>query len=268
MEQGNFVRYRLGTDVAYGVVRDRVVYGLAAEPWSDEVWTQARVAAGPAVGLVGEVELLAPCQPTKVVAIGLNYRAHAAEHGLDLPAEPLFFLKPASAVIGPGAAIVYPGHLSQWVDHEAELAVVIGRRAHRASREEAPTFVLGYTCANDVTARDLQRRDGQWTRSKGFDTFCPLGPWIVPRPDPAEPGLDPVDLQIRCWVNGQLRQDGRTADMVFSVAELIAHVSAVMTLEPGDVILTGTPAGVGPLVPGDRVAVEIEGIGTLENSVL
>ena len=260
MEQSNLVRYRLGTDVAYGLVKDRVVYGLAAEPWSGQAWIQDH-GAGSAVGLVGEVELLAPCQPTKVVAVGLNYRAHAAEHGLELPAEPLFFLKPASAVIGPGAAIVYPHHLSQWVDHEAELAVVIGRRAHRVPREEALGFVLGYTCANDVTARDLQRRDGQWTRSKGFDTFCPLGPWIVPAPDP-------LDLRIRCWVNGQLRQDGRTADMVFSVADLIAHLSAVMTLEPGDVILTGTPAGVGPLVSGDRVAVEIEGIGTLENSVL
>jgi 2-keto-4-pentenoate hydratase/2-oxohepta-3-ene-1,7-dioic acid hydratase in catechol pathway len=268
MEQGDLVRYRLGGNVAYGLVRDGVVYKVAAEPWSGQAWTQEKVSAGAAVGLVGEVELLAPCQPTKVVAIGLNYRAHAAEHGLELPQEPLFFLKPAGAIIGPGAAIVYPDHLSQWVDHEAELAVVIGRRAQRVSQAEAMAFVLGYTCANDVTARDLQRRDGQWTRSKSFDTFCPMGPWIVLHPDRSDPGLDRVDLRIRCWVNGQLRQDGRTADMIFSVAELIAHVSAVMTLEPGDVILTGTPAGVGPLVPGDQVAVEIEGIGTLKNSVL
>jgi 2-keto-4-pentenoate hydratase/2-oxohepta-3-ene-1,7-dioic acid hydratase in catechol pathway len=207
------------------------------------------------------VELLAPCEPSKIIAVGRNYAAHAAEHDAQVPTEPLLFLKPPSAVIGPGAAILYPEHLSCRVEHEAELAVVIGCQACRVAVEQAHTVVLGYTCANDVTARDLQRRDGQWTRGKGFDTFCPLGPWIVT-------GLDIADLAISCRVNGVLRQAGQTGSMIFPVTELIAYISAVMTLEAGDVILTGTPAGVGPLLPGDRVTVEIEGIGTLENEVM
>jgi len=253
MEQAKLVRYRLGHDIAYGLVRDQTVHHLASD-----LWAQPRL--GPAVASLEEVALLAPCQPTKVIAIGRNYAAHAAEHGAQIPAEPLFFLEPPSAVIGPGAAILYPNHLSQRVEHEAELAVVIGRQARQVQREEASAFIWGYTCANDITARDLQRRDGQWARGKGFDTFCPLGPWIVPN-------LDTSDLRVRCRVNGELRQDGRTRDMIFSIEELIAYVSAVMTLEPGDVLLTGTPAGVGPLLPGDRVVVEIESIGTLENEV-
>jgi 2-keto-4-pentenoate hydratase/2-oxohepta-3-ene-1,7-dioic acid hydratase in catechol pathway len=213
------------------------------------------------VAALAEVQLLAPCLPSKIVAVGRNYAAHAAELDDDVPAEPLIFLKPPTTVIGPGAAIVYPHHLSQQVEHEAELAVVVGRRARNVREDEVQAYIRGYTCANDVTARDLQRRDEQWNRSKGFDTFCPLGPWIVP-------DLDVSDLAIRCRVNGELRQDGRTRDLVFGIGRLLAHVTAVMTLEPGDVLLTGTPAGVGPLQPGDRVAVEIEGIGTLENKVV
>lgn len=253
MEQAKLVRYRLGHNVAYGLVQHQTVHQLASD-----LWAQPRL--GPAVASLEEVELLAPCQPTKIIAIGRNYAAHAAEHGAQVPTEPLFFLEPPSAVIGPGATILYPEYLTQRVEHEAELAVVIGRQARQVQREQASTYIWGYTCANDVTARDLQRRDGQWARGKGFDTFCPLGPWIVP-------DLDTSDLRVRCRVNGELRQDGRTRDMIFSIEELIAYVSAAMTLEPGDVILTGTPAGVGPLLPGDRVAVEIEGIGTLENGV-
>jgi 2-keto-4-pentenoate hydratase/2-oxohepta-3-ene-1,7-dioic acid hydratase in catechol pathway len=253
VEQLKLIRYRFGQETAYGLLVDQLVHQLASELW-------AKPRLGRVVAPLHEVELLAPCQPTKIVAIGLNYASHAAEHNNQIPPEPLFFLKPPSAVIGPGADILFPDHLSQWVEHEAELALVIGRRTRRARREEAQAFVWGYTCANDVTARDLQRRDGQWTRSKGFDTFCPLGPWIVP-------DLDASDLRIRCRVNGELRQDGRSGDMIFAVDELIANVSAVMTLEPGDIILTGTPAGVGSLCPGDHVAVEIEGIGTLENPV-
>jgi 2-keto-4-pentenoate hydratase/2-oxohepta-3-ene-1,7-dioic acid hydratase in catechol pathway len=248
------VRFQSDQQAIYGAVVDGVVHALETGAWQ-----QARL--GPAVASLDAVSLLAPCQPTKVVAVGLNYAAHAAEAGAEIPAEPLLFFKPPSSVIGPGAPIVYPLHLSQRVEHEAELAVIIRRRAWRVQPEEASAFVLGYTCANDVTARDLQRRDGQWTRSKGFDTFCPLGPWIMT-------DLDVADVAVRCWVNGQLRQDGRTRDLIFPVDSLIAHVSAVMTLEPGDVILTGTPAGVGPLLPRDRVAVEIEGIGTLENEVV
>jgi 2-keto-4-pentenoate hydratase/2-oxohepta-3-ene-1,7-dioic acid hydratase in catechol pathway len=254
MKQIKIVRYRLDGEVAYGLLEEAGIRRLDAEPWLDPT-------PGPVVAALDQVELLAPCRPTKIVAVGLNYAGHAAEVGAELPAEPLIFLKPPSAVLGPGAAIVYPGHLSQRVDYEAELAVVIGRRAGRVRRAEAGAFVAGYTCANDVTARDLQRQDGQWSRAKGFDTFCPLGPWLVK-------GLDPSDVAVRCRVNGELRQDGRTADLIFGVEDLIAHISAVMTLEPGDVILTGTPAGIGPLQPGDRVAVEVEGIGTLENRVV
>jgi 2-keto-4-pentenoate hydratase/2-oxohepta-3-ene-1,7-dioic acid hydratase in catechol pathway len=265
MEQLKFVRYQLdqarasalaegaASGACYGALVDQAVHSLRSVPWG-------QLQLGPVVAALQEVELLAPCQPSKIVAVGRNYAAHAAEHGAQVPAEPLLFLKPPSALIGPGAAILYPAHLSQRVEHEAELAVVIGRRARQVRREEAAAYVWGYTCANDVTARDLQQRDGQWTRAKGFDTFCPLGPWIVP-------DLDAADLAISCRVNGRLRQEGRTRDMIFPVDELIAYASAVMTLEPGDVILTGTPAGVGPIVPGDRVTVEIEGIGILENEV-
>jgi 2-keto-4-pentenoate hydratase/2-oxohepta-3-ene-1,7-dioic acid hydratase in catechol pathway len=248
------IRYKLDQAVAYGLVIDQRVHSLASGPWPHPE-------IGPAIASLDQVQLLAPCEPGKIVAVGLNYAAHAAEHGSDMPAEPLIFLKPPTTVIGPGDLIVYPIHLSQRVDHEAELAVVMGRRACRVPRDKALSFVAGYTCSNDVTARDLQKRDGQWTRAKGFDTFCPVGPWVVA-------GLDVSDLAIRCKVNGKLRQEARTGDMIFSVGELIAHISAVMTLEAGDLILTGTPAGVGPLLPGDRVSVEIEGIGVLENEVV
>ncbi len=207
-----------------------------------------------------EVRLLAPCTPTKVLAVGRNYAAHAAEFNNPPPSEPLLFLKPPSAVIGPGEAIVRP-KLSSHVGFEGELAVVIGRRCRRVPPEKALEYILGYTCANDVTARDLQQRDGQWARAKGFDTFCPLGPWIVP-------GLDPGNLEVITRVNGELRQHGHTRDLLFSVPDLIAYVSAVMTLEPGDVLLTGTPSGVGPLYAGDLVEVEISGIGTLANPVV
>ena len=254
MNSLKLIRYQLGQTVAYGIVEDDQVFALTDGLFGGR-------APGPHVAGLGEVTLLAPCEPTKIVAVGRNYAAHAAESGSEVPSEPLIFLKPASAVIGPGASIIYPGHLSRRVDHEAELAVVIGRRAHHVRREQAVDYVLGLTCGNDVTARDLQRRDGQWTRAKGFDTFCPLGPWIVS-------GLDASDLAIRCTVNGSLRQDARTSQMIFPPDELIATISAVMTLEPGDVIFTGTPAGVGPLLAGDRVAVEVEGIGLLWNDVV
>ncbi len=248
------IRYRLGPRIDYGLLIAGKVYRLRSGPWDD-------LTPGEQVASLEEVDLLAPCLPSKIVAVGRNYAGHAEELGNSVPAEPLLFLKPPSAVVGPGAAIVYPQHLSQRVDYEAELAVVVGRRARCISAKEALAFVRGYTCANDVTARDLQQHDEQWTRSKSFDTFCPLGPWIVP-------DLDVSDLAIRCRVNGALRQNGRTRDLVFGVAELLAAVSAVMTLEPGDLLLTGTPEGIGPLHPGDRVAVEIEGIGVLENTVV
>jgi 2-keto-4-pentenoate hydratase/2-oxohepta-3-ene-1,7-dioic acid hydratase in catechol pathway len=206
------------------------------------------------------VRLLAPVLPSKIVAVGRNYADHAEELGNPMPEEPMLFLKPSTSVIGPGDDIPYPGQSTR-VDHEAELAVVVGRLARRLSVEEVGKFVLGYTCANDVTARDLQDRDGQWTRAKGFDGFCPLGPWV-------ETELNPLDLAVECRVNGDTRQAGRTSQIAFGPAELIEFVSHVMTLLPGDVVLTGTPAGVGPLQVGDRVEVEVEGIGVLRNGVV
>ena len=198
-------------------------------------------------------------QPTKIVCIGRNYAAHARELGNEVPAEPLIFLKPPSALLPPGAAIVVP-HQSKRVEHEAEIGVVIGARARDVSEQDALSYVAGYTCVNDVTARDLQKTDGQWTRAKGFDTFCPIGPTVMA-------GLDYRDLEVICRVNGTVRQHGHARDMMFSIPRLVSYVSGIMTLEPGDVIATGTPEGVGPLVPGDMVEVEIPGIGLLANPV-
>ncbi len=239
----------------WALLEDGQVYQLEGQPYSGG-------SAGTRIGPLEMVTLLPPVCPTKIICVGRNYVAHAAEHGAEVPPEPLLFLKPPSSVIGPGEAIVVPA-LSQRVEHEAELAVVIGKRCRNVTVEAAWDYVMGVTCGNDVTARDLQRKDGQWTRGKGFDTFCPVGPWIVS-------GLcaaDIADLGIVCRVNGEMRQQGRTSQMVFSVSTLIAYAASVMTLEPGDVVLTGTPAGVGPLTPGDVVEVEIEGIGTLRNPV-
>lgn len=206
------------------------------------------------------VRVLAPVLPSKVVGVGSNYRAHAAEMGKPVPPVPKIFLKPSTAVIGPGEPILLPPG-SERVDHEAELGVVIGRTLSRASPAEAMRGVLGYTCLNDVTARDFQRLDGVFARAKGFDGFCPLGPVIAT-------GLDPADLAVRCRVNGQLRQDGRSSDMVFDVPTLLSFISGVMTLLPGDVIASGTPAGVGPLLAGDLVEIEVEGVGALSNPVV
>jgi len=206
-----------------------------------------------------DVRLLSPVLPSKVVAVGRNYAEHARELGNEVPSTPLLFLKPSTSVIGTGDVIRLPGD-SQQVEHEAELAVVIGIPAKDVAREKALDHVLGYTVGNDVTARDQQRADVQFTRAKGYDSFCPLGPWI-------ETVLDPFDLRVTAAVNGELRQDGRTSQMVHDVPSLIAFASSIMTLLPGDVILTGTPAGVGPIRDGDTVSIEIEGIGTLTNEV-
>lgn len=210
---------------------------------------------------LNEVRLLAPVIPrSKVVGIGRNYAEHAAELGHDVPAEPLMFLKPNTSVVGPDDPVVLPLQSSE-VHHEAELAVVIGRLCKDVPAERASEVVFGYTCADDVTARDLQRTDGQWARAKGFDTFCPLGPWVTTV-------LDPSDLAIECLVNGAVRQQGRTSQMITDVASLVAAVSSAFTLLPGDVILTGTPAGVGPVAAGDTVEISIEGIGTLHHRVV
>jgi 2-keto-4-pentenoate hydratase/2-oxohepta-3-ene-1,7-dioic acid hydratase in catechol pathway len=204
--------------------------------------------------------LLPPCEPTKIVCVGLNYRAHAAEMGKELPAEPLLFLKAPSALLAPGGSVELPRQ-SRRVEHEGELALVIGRRARHVPISHALEHVLGYTCADDVTARDIQRQEKVYARAKGFDTFCPVGPWL-------ETGVaDPQALDLALRVNGEPRQRGSTGDMIFTVAELVAFISSVMTLEPGDLISTGTPPGVGPLTTGDRVEVEIAGIGTLRHGV-
>lgn len=208
---------------------------------------------------LSEAHLLAPVAPTKVVCVGLNYRNHIAEMGHDMPTEPVIFLKPSTAVIGPGQTIPLPPGVGR-VDHEGELGVVIGRRTHNVTPEEAQANVLGFCCGNDVTARDLQKVDGQWSRAKGFDGFCPLGPWVAT-------DIDPSDLRLECLVNGEVRQSARTSDMLFSPFELVSFVSRVMTLVPGDVILTGTPGGIGPLHHGDTVTVRIEGVGELTNGV-
>lgn len=207
-----------------------------------------------------DLKFLPPVTPTKIVCVGRNYREHAAELGNAMPSEPLLFLKPPSALIGPEDFIELPA-ISERVEHEGELAVVIGRRARRIGADEDPlSYVLGYTCLNDVTARDIQRRDVQFTRGKSFDTFCPVGPHVAC-------DLDPQDLLVQTRVNGEVRQSGRTNAMAFPVPFLLRYVSQVLTLEPGDLIATGTPAGVGPLRPGDVVEVEVEGVGTLRNRV-
>ncbi|WP_155336309.1 fumarylacetoacetate hydrolase family protein [Acrocarpospora corrugata] len=249
-------RFSTGGGVAFGVLEEneQVLAKIDGHPFGGVQLTGERFP-------VAEVRMVAPMLPSKVVAIGRNYADHAKEMGNDVPTEPIMFLKPSTSVIGHGEAIVYPEGLSERVDYEGELAVVIGRLCREVPVERAKDVIFGYTCANDVTARDLQKRDVQFTRGKGFDTFCPLGPWI-------ETDLDATDLALTTSVNGELRQSGRTSQLLFDIPTLIAHVTAVMTLLPGDVLLTGTPAGVGPMFPGDQVSVGIEGIGTLTNRVV
>jgi len=205
------------------------------------------------------VQLLAPVLPEKIICVGRNYAEHVKETNAEIPTTPLLFLKPPSSIIGPFQTIFLPPQ-SQQVDHEAELVVVIGKRGRWIQPEEVSSYIYGYTVGNDVTARDLQRKDAQWTRSKGFDTFCPLGPWI-------ETEFNPSDAMITCHVNGELRQMASTRDMIFHIDQLIVFASSIMTLQPGDIIMTGTPAGISPLSPGDIVEVAIDGIGKLRNTV-
>ena len=258
-------RFAKGDGVAYGVVEGEVgqtiaeLYGhpFGVDP-SGVRFTGQRYP-------LAEVRLLAPVLPSKVLAVSNNY----AEHGREMrklfasepPAEPVLFLKPSTSVTGPGDRIAYPVKVTDRVDYEGELAVIIGRLCREVPKERAEDVIFGYTCANDVTARDLQLKDGQWTRAKGFDTFCPLGPWM-------ETGTDPSDLGITTTVNGNVRQHARTSELLWDVPSLIEYVSSVMTLLPGDVLLTGTPEGVGPLTDGDEVSVTIESIGTLTNKVV
>ncbi|MGB7817766.1 MAG: fumarylacetoacetate hydrolase family protein [Ornithinibacter sp.] len=247
-------RFTAGEDPAYGLVDG--AGEKIAEITGDPLYQRIELTG--ATHLVEDVRLLAPVIPrSKVIGIGRNYADHAKEMGGEAPEEPLMFLVPNTAVIGPGDPVVLPPQATE-VSYEGELAVVIGRLCKDVPASEALSVVFGYTCADDVTARDLQRTDGQWARAKGFDTFCPLGPWI-------ETDLDAASLSLTTRLDGEVVQDGSTADMAHDVAALIAHASAAFTLLPGDVILTGTPAGVGPVIAGQRVEVEIEGIGVLSN---
>jgi 2-keto-4-pentenoate hydratase/2-oxohepta-3-ene-1,7-dioic acid hydratase in catechol pathway len=241
-------------DVRWVVLEDAGLFWIRGDPFGE--WARA----GEVSTLAG-IRFLPPVAPTKIVAVGLNYLSHIEEMGSRLPTEPVLFLKPPSSVVGHRDKVVYPRHLSSEVDYEGELAVVIGKRGATIPRGEALEYVFGYTCANDVTARDLQRRDGQWARAKGFDSFCPLGPAIAVQ-------VEASRLMLTTRVNDQVRQRASTSEMVFGVDVLVSYISQVMTLEPGDVVLTGTPAGVGELRPGDIVEVEIEGVGTLTNPVV
>jgi 2-keto-4-pentenoate hydratase/2-oxohepta-3-ene-1,7-dioic acid hydratase in catechol pathway len=253
----HIARYHVDGGEHFGRREDRHFLRMTAPPWAEGRETGHR-------DPIDSCTLLPPVAPSKIVCVGLNYRAHIAESLSVLPdakppAEPVLFLKPPSAVIPSGAAIRYPPGVTR-LDPEAELAVVIGRRASRVTIADAPRHVAGLTCLNDVSARNYQKQDGQWTRAKGFDTFAPLGPWVAV-------GLSPEHLKIQCRVNGQVRQEGDTSDLLFPVHFLVSFISGVMTLEPGDVIATGTPAGIAPIQVGDVVEVEVEGVGVLRNPV-
>ncbi len=270
-----YCRFCLDEQIHYGLVEERGnepwIVDLTAAPDEDLAFHLFRARASSLVpdpaALKFEpmpfsaADLLAPVTPSKIVCVGRNYREHAAELGNQVPAEPLLFFKPPSSLLKPGGAIQLP-QASSRVDHEGELAIVIGSRASQLAPGFDPLSIIrGYTLANDVTARDLQKKDGQWTRAKGFDTFCPVGPWVSDEVDPA------AGLVIETRVNGELRQHGTTADFIFTIAELLIYITAAITLEPGDLVLTGTPSGVGPLVSGDHVAVTAPGLGVLVNTV-
>jgi 2-keto-4-pentenoate hydratase/2-oxohepta-3-ene-1,7-dioic acid hydratase in catechol pathway len=246
------IRCKINGSTSYGILTGETVELLRGSPFEVIEKSGQHIS-------IHDVRLLAPCQPSKIVAIGINYAPHAKELDFQIPPVPLIFLKPSSAVIGPEEAIILPS-MSQQVDYEGELAVVIGRKTKNITEENALDAVFGYSCINDVTARDLQKKDVQFTRSKSFDTFAPIGPCI-------ETELNPRSVEVKSYVNGDLRQNGNTADMIRSVPELISFISQIMTLYPGDVIATGTPAGVGPLKTGDEVSVAVQEIGTLINTV-
>lgn len=251
------VRFELQGKVRYGVMEGPQIRGIRGNPFArkradDFKWDGATYAPA-------EVRLLAPCTPSKIVCLGLNYRSHAEETKLPIPSVPLLFLKPSTAVIGPEETILLPPGAKR-VDYEGELGVVIGQRAKDVPEEKAFDYILGYTCFNDVSDRYAQKHDGQWTRAKGYDTFAPIGPWI-------ETEVRPDDLPIETFLNGQRRQTGRTSDLIFNVSRILAFISGVMTLLPGDVIATGTPSGIGPMADGDIVEIRIESIGTLRNPV-
>ncbi len=247
-----FVRFKTKSAVRYGQVCENHILEIEGD-----IFNQYRVLE--TKHDLCDLKILSPCVPTKIIAIGLNYRPHAEELGMTLPEDPMVFMKPPSAVIGPDEEIIYP-EMSSQVDYEGELAVVIGRKCRFATEQDSEKYIAGYTCFNDVTARDLQRKDVQFTRAKGFDTFAPMGPFI-------ETAINPCNVKIETFLNGEKKQSGNTRDLIFPVKTLVSFLSKIMTLCPGDIIATGTPSGIGPMKTGDVVEVKIEGVGSLQNRV-
>ncbi len=249
------IRFAIGETVGYGVLKGKLIQGIEGAPYDLSEFKFSNRQYN-----LSEIKLLSPCVPSKIVAVGLNYYSHAEEVKMPIPPDPLLFLKPSTSVIGPDDSIVYPDS-SERVDYEAELGVVIKTKAYRVPLETALDYVLGYTCFNDVTARDLQKKDGQWTRAKGFDTFSAIGPHI-------ETELDPGNVTVEAYLNEELKQRGNTSDLIFPIPELVSFISHIMTLLPGDIIATGTPSGIEPMIPGDTIEIKLEGIGTLRNYVV
>ncbi|MCK8816157.1 fumarylacetoacetate hydrolase family protein [Natroniella sulfidigena] len=248
-----YVRFKKDDQISYGIIEQEQVTTIQGNIYGNYSLTDKTYQ-------LSEIELLVPCEPSKIVCVGLNYLDHAQELGMEIPKEPVIFLKPTSALIGPGDKIEYP-QMGQQVDYEAELAIVIKQETKGISAAEAKDHILGYTCFNDVTARDLQTKDGQWTRAKSFDTFAPVGPAIVS-------DIEANNLEIKLLKNGEVKQNSNTEQMIFTVEEIVSFISQVMTLEAGDLIATGTPPGVGPVEVGDQIVVEIERVGSLKNVVV
>jgi len=248
------IQFEKGKVISYGVLNNNIINPIVGNIF-ENIKTDNSTAFD-----ISEVKILPPVFPTKVVAIGLNYKDHASELGEELPDEPKLFIKPSTSVIGHDDNIIYPT-MSKRVDYEAELAAIVGKKAHKVSVENAKDYILGYTCLNDVTARDLQQKDGQWTRSKSFDTFCPIGPVI-------ETEIDPNNIDIYSRVNGVVKQSSNTKNFIFPMFELFSFISHIMTLLPGDIITTGTPSGIGSMKPGDTIEIEVKGIGVLRNKVV
>lgn len=255
------VRFKADDRPRYGLLEGNSVRSLRISPFAQRSSIKYQPSFDGNKYALDEVRLLAPCTPSKIICLGVNYRSHAVETGLTIPPVPLIFLKPPTAVVGPEDKIELPRLEKRRVDYEAELGVVIGRRTKAIPRQSAKECVLGYTCFNDVSERYAQKSDGQWTRCKGYDTFAPIGPWV-------ETEVDPDDLKVESYLNGEVRQSARTSDLIFGVAEIISFISGIMTLLPGDVIATGTPSGIGKMKPGDVIEIKIEKIGTLKNYVI
>jgi 2-keto-4-pentenoate hydratase/2-oxohepta-3-ene-1,7-dioic acid hydratase in catechol pathway len=253
------VRFSVGQETKYGVLTEDIIQSLAGDPFTDAEQGIGFPLDGESYPL-NSIKLLAPCLPSKIVCLGLNYRPHIEETHQTIPASPIIFIKPSTAVIGPEEPIVLPRNWKR-VDYEGELGVVIGKKARFVSKQDFRDYVLGYTCVNDVTERQMQKDDGQWTRSKSFDTFAPVGPWI-------ETEVTADNLKLETYLNHELRQSDRTSQLIFDISEMLIFISGVMTLLPGDIISTGTPAGIGPMKPGDMVKVTIEKVGILQNPVI